>query len=94
MLKALKRSSRGLVMVRPDHQLRGRSAQRGIFLTFCASEFVSYSAKDRKETRCKAVMMQHARRYFIDTLDSRKIRPHHFHRQARFAAHDARSRDR
>jgi hypothetical protein len=41
------------------------------FLTFCAGEFVSYSAKDRKETRCKAAMMQHACRYFTDALDSR-----------------------
>src|SRR6476660_270138 len=91
MLKALKRSSRGLVMVGPNRQLQ-RTSLRVSILTFCASEFVSNSAKDREQTRCEAATTQHAHRYFSDTLDSSRIRPHHFRRQARLAAHGALSR--
>src|SRR4051812_16437815 len=56
------------------------------------SEFVSNSTKEWKETRCEAVTMQHAHRYFPEALDSGRIRPHHFPRQARLAAYHARSR--
>src|SRR6266702_5389470 len=93
MLKALKRSSRGFVMVWPSHQWRRIFSPRP-FLTFCPSEFVSNSTRERKQTSCEAVMTQHVHRYFPSRLDSRRIRPHHFHRQAWLAALVARSRDR